>query len=325
MGDFCVAGFHSHLPIHRGDKVIAIICKHNDNPMSNCPCYLQGTLTPICMPVVGYMGDYGNFEYEDDYEEDETTKALKKLSDFDFHDITENLCRMSEYRTEPNECPSFFKEFNEFSHSEEGTRYHIIYEHYDVYNEMASDWSYVRDSIDSFIIPVVKLLNENGYKVVINPFHDFMFCGLYSMMMDSIGLGKREPGIKDELFNSKVRKVFDVQGEVRALYEECSKKEHFYPPFKILWNYTNHDRAWMSLYNAVQIDIEKAKDAIVRFCSFLMHFDNTEYGHFYFSTSAGQSWHHDKRMWEDRLKMLKVYEKIINEKLEKAPEDEEED
>lgn len=38
-----------------------------------------------------------------------------------------------------------------------------------------------------------------------------------------------------------------------------------------------------------------------------------------------QPWHHDKRMWEDRLKMLKVYEKIINEKLEKAPEDEEED
>jgi hypothetical protein len=45
-----------------------------------------------------------------------------------------------------------------------------------------------------------------------------------------------------------------------------------------------------------------------------------EYGHFYFSTSAGQSWHHDKEMWETRLNMLKVYEKLIKDKIEEENE-----
>ena len=29
MGDFCVSGFHSHLPIHYKNKAVAIICKVN--------------------------------------------------------------------------------------------------------------------------------------------------------------------------------------------------------------------------------------------------------------------------------------------------------
>ena len=48
MGDFCVSGFHSNLPIHRGNKVVAIICKEDHkNVPGNNPCYLDGKLSPI--------------------------------------------------------------------------------------------------------------------------------------------------------------------------------------------------------------------------------------------------------------------------------------
>lgn len=319
MGDFCVAGFHSHLPIQNGDKVVAIICKHNNKAFSNTPCYLSGILTPICMPVVGYMGDYGSIE-ECEYDEDETTRILKEVTGLEFFEISEALARMSEYRDEHEKYPEFFKVFNQITHSDETTRYHMIYEHYDVYKEMASDWDSVKKSIDSFIIPAKKILSDNGFSLILNPFHDFMFAGLYSDMVECIG-GRNKPSCDwDDEIRNKMRNVFDVLGNVRGLYSDCEKDESFYPPFKLMWNYVSHNMASMSLYNAVQIDLEKAKDDITRFCSFILHFDNVEYGHFYFSTSAGQSWHHDKGMWETRLNMLKVYEKLIKDKIEEKEE-----
>ena len=314
MGDFCVSGFHSHLPIHDGDKAVAFICKHNNEPLSNCPCHLQGVLTPICMPVVGYMGDYGSFE-DCEYDENETTRLFEEVTGENFYVISEKLAEMSNFRTDEKDYPEFFKKFNEFSHSEDGTRYHMIYEHYDVYKAMTFEWNYVSDAIDSFIIPMKKILTDAGYNMVVNPFDDLLQYGLYSGMMDSIGYKDRNPGLMDELFKKKVRNAFDVQNEIRKLYEECSKDEHFYPPFKILWNYKSNDRSLLSLYSAAQIDFDKAKDDIVEMCSFMMQMDNCEYGHFYLSTSAGQSWHHDSDMWEERLKMLKVYENIIREKM----------
>lgn len=313
MGDFCVAGFHSHLPIQNGDKVVAIICKHNNKAFSNSPCYLSGILTPICMPVVGYMGDYGSIE-ECEYDEDETTRILKEVTGLEFFEISEALARMSEYRNEHEKYPEFFKVLNHITHSDETTRYHMIYEHYDVYKEMASDWDSVKKSIDSFIIPTKNILDKNGYNIVLNPFHDFMFAGLYSDLVEAAGCRDKT------LSRNKMQNIFDVLGKIRGMYSECEKDEHSYPPFKLMWNYTNHDMASMSLYDAVQIDLEKAKDDITRFCSFILHFDNVEYGHFYFSTSAGQSWHHDKEMWETRLNMLKVYEKLIKDKIEEKNE-----
>jgi hypothetical protein len=316
MGDFCVAGFHSHLPIQNGDKVIAIVCKHNNKEFSNTPCYLSGVLTPICMPVVGYMGDYGSIE-ECEYDEDETTRILKEVTGRKFFEISEELAKMSEYRYEHEKYPEFFNVFNQITHSDETTRYHMIYEHYDVYKEMASDWDSVKKSIESFIIPAKKILSENGFNLILNPFHDFMSAGLYSDMVECIGGRNKIHKVFDMLGGrNKIHKVFDVLGNVRELYNDCEKNEHFYPPFKLMWHYVNHDMASMSLYNAVQIDLEKSKDDITRFCSFIVHFDNTEYGHFYFSTSAGQSWHHNKEMWETRLNMLKVYEKLIKDKIE---------
>ena len=323
MGDFCVSGFHSHLPIQEGDKAIAIICKHNNKALSNCPCYLQGVLTPICMPVVGYMGDYGSFE-ECEYDENETTRLLKEVTGEHFWVISERLAEMSNFRTDVKDYPEFFKKFNEFSKSDDGTRYHMIYEHYDVYKAMTFEWKYVRDAIDSFIVPMKKILTDSGYvNIVVSPFDDLLQCGLYSGMMDSIGYREHNPGLMAELFNKKVKNAFDVQDKIRKLYEECSKDEHFYPPFKILWNYMTGDRSLLSLYRSAQIDFGKAKNDIVEFCSFVTQMDNCEYGHFYLSTYAGQSWHHDENLWEDRLRVLKVYEKIIRDKMDgnKADED----
>ena len=56
MGDFCVSGFFSRVPIKRGETTVAIICKKN-NRISNIPCYLESPLIPMHIPVIGSMGD----------------------------------------------------------------------------------------------------------------------------------------------------------------------------------------------------------------------------------------------------------------------------
>jgi hypothetical protein len=166
MGDFCVSGFHSHIPIEANDKVVAIICKHTTNALSNCPCYLKGILVPICMPVVAYMGDYGSIE-EDEYEENETTRILQELTGKSFSDISESLAQVSEYKMDDKQYPEFYNLFKTFNSCERyyeeytGTRYHIIYEHYDVYKAMTFEWDYVKQAVKSFFVPVLELLKKN--------------------------------------------------------------------------------------------------------------------------------------------------------------------
>ena len=60
MGDFCVSGFFSRVPIKRGETPVSIICKKNKNIL-NIPCYLESSLIPMHIPVIGSMSDYGVF------------------------------------------------------------------------------------------------------------------------------------------------------------------------------------------------------------------------------------------------------------------------
>ena len=50
--------FFSRVPIKRGETAVAIICKKNKN-ISNIPCYLESSLIPMHIPVIGSMSDYG--------------------------------------------------------------------------------------------------------------------------------------------------------------------------------------------------------------------------------------------------------------------------
>ena len=337
MGDFCVSGFHSHIPIESSDKVVAIICKHTTNALSNCPCYLKGILVPICMPVVAYMGDYGSIE-EDEYEENETTRILQELTGKSFSDISESLAQVSEYKMDDKQYPEFYDLFKTFNSCERyyeeytGTRYHIIYEHYDVYKAMTFEWDYVKQAVKSFFVPVLELLKKNKINAVINPFRDFGTSSILTDMMDSMGI-ERRLDFENEEFRKKARLAFDIDSRIRKLYDSIPENVKVgndeddtinlksYLPGRILYNFSNNDFGWLSLYNSIQLDIENSLDEIVSFCAFCIQLDNCEYGHFYLSTSAGQSWHHDKQMWKERLNVLKVYESIINEKLENAAND----
>ena len=94
--------FHSHLPIHYKNKAVAIICKVNtENTISSVPCYLNGILSPIAMPIVGEMGDYGTL---DSWEESETTRLLKSLTNMDLKSVFNDVTSCSEY-AKPEEYP----------------------------------------------------------------------------------------------------------------------------------------------------------------------------------------------------------------------------
>lgn len=143
MGDFCVSGFFSRVPIKRGETAVAIICKKNKN-ISNIPCYLESTLIPMHIPVIGSMGDYGVFDY---YDEDETTRILKGKLNMDFIKITEiilyNWNKYKKYDEQPDAVKDLFTKLDTISKaryaSTEQNEYTVIYEKYSIYKAMTYD------------------------------------------------------------------------------------------------------------------------------------------------------------------------------------------
>lgn len=143
MGDFCVSGFFSRVPIKRGETAVAIICKKNKN-VSNIPCYLESPLIPMHIPVIGSMGDYGVF---DDYDEDETTRILKGKLNMDFIKITEiilyNWNKYKKYDEQPDAVKDLFTKLDTISKARyaptEQNEYTVIYEKYSIYKSMTYD------------------------------------------------------------------------------------------------------------------------------------------------------------------------------------------
>ena len=142
MGDFCIAGFHSRIPIRRGEKVVAIICRRNNRKIGNFPTYLESPLIPMHIPVVGYMDDYGGLD-KFEYEEDETTRMIEgklnmKFSNIIFTILTDYNKYVS-YNDQKNNIKKLFDNLTQMCspfHESEKYEYTVIYEKYSIYKSM---------------------------------------------------------------------------------------------------------------------------------------------------------------------------------------------
>lgn len=297
MGDFCVAGFHSRLPIYNEDKVVAIICRNNDQHISNCPCYLEGPLVPFCMPMIGYMGDYGHPEY---IEDNETSATLEKLTGRPACELVRDIGRVHQW-TKDEELPDFYKTFDKCSKLYNDTnvagRYYVIYEHYDIYKEMTFKWNSIENYCDLLHEKLAKLdfYNIGKSEHRLNPFSTSTFSS-WLWWMEHHPIQNLIPGMipKDDL----------------KLPPDYDEMKHILSPERAIWNIVSQNIYFLCLYNNVQLDIQKAKREIAEFCSFLSTLE-CMYGHFYYSVAAGQSWHHDETYWKKLDSIQNVFNKTI--------------
>ena len=132
MGECCISGFYSRLPIHKDDKVACIICRDNDaTKPSSCSTYLDSHILPYCLPIFGHMGDYAQL---DDWEDSETTMALERLCRMTLNDIFYTLHDFNpwEDREGAKKLSALLDKNESKSH-----RYFMIFEHYSVYEKIA--------------------------------------------------------------------------------------------------------------------------------------------------------------------------------------------
>ena len=297
MGDFCVSGFHSHLPIHYKNKAVAIICKVNtENTISSVPCYLTGVLSPIAMPIIGEMGDYGTL---DNWEESETTRLLKSLTNMDLKSVFNDIVSCSEY-VKPEEYPEVFKKLdkcNSYHDSYKQYRYVIIYEHYSVYKSMTYDMNDCRDylnNIINFIKTFYKVYPDFSTEENINIFDNFNIF-IFTFINHHMNI------------NMKL-KFEDMSKEKQELSEIISKLFKF-RDFYIL-GYI-HLKDFMGLYYTDKYDLENMIDDIVDWVSFVNTL-NYIGGNFYLSNYANQDWHHDKKYCKLRRKILKSMLSVVS-------------
>lgn len=312
MGDFCVAGFHSRLPIYNGNKVVAIICRRReDRNMSNQPCYLDDPLVPFCMPIVGYMNDYGYLEYiEETADTDETIRILEKVSGESVCEIIKDIVSTSQYKTD-DELPEFYRKFDESAVSyrsadEPVGRYHVIYEHYNIYKEMAPEWKTIIAWCEKYhkMLVDIDYYNEKyNDEEQANPFKLDRF-NVFTWYMNTHPI---EKVINTINFFSK-----PLNEKLKAFHRLEFDDKSVTSPYRITYNMQNHDMFCFGLYTAHKIDLEKAKYQISEFCSFVSTLEYIN-GHFYWSVYAGQSWHHDKDYWKTLCDIQKVYNQTIEE------------
>lgn len=142
MGDFCVAGFHSRIPIRRGEKIVAIICRRNKRILGNFPTYLESPLIPMHIPVIAYIDDYGGAD-EIKYEEDETTRMLEGKLNMKFNDIISTILtdynKYVSYEKQKDNIKNLFDNLTQMCspfHTSEKYEYTVIYEKYSIYKSM---------------------------------------------------------------------------------------------------------------------------------------------------------------------------------------------
>lgn len=142
MGDFCVSGFHSRIPIRNREKVIAIICRRNKHKLGNNPTYLESSLIPMHIPVIGYMDEYGGSD-DFEYEEDETTRMIEGKLHIKFNDIISIILRdynkYVSYEEQKDNVKNLFENLTKMCspfHVVEKYEYTVIYEKYSIYKAM---------------------------------------------------------------------------------------------------------------------------------------------------------------------------------------------
>lgn len=297
MGDFCVSGFHSNLPIHHKNKVIAIICRVINKSPGNYPCHLDGHLFPIAMPIIGQMGDYGTLEC---WEESETIKLLQNYTGLKIVEIFEQISSCSKWK-KPDEFPEVFKMFDKCCRYQTNTvkqhRYVIIYEHYSIYKKMTYEMEDVR-----------KWLNESAnimelfYKEFPNfVLKDFKNVDAYPNIFTSYTIRNF---YSDLCFNNNFLKK-----QSKNLEDAFQKYRQLTPPH-IMPNI--QDDGFMSLYYMGKYSIDnKFINEAIDWISFVYTLDYVG-GHFYYSVSAGQSWHHDKAYIDYRKELLQEMLNVIN-------------
>lgn len=311
MGDFCVAGFHSRLPIYNDNKVVAIICRSRDEKrMSNCPCYLEGPVVPFAMPIVGYMNDYGYLEeVEETAETDETIRIIEELTGKEICEVIKNIVSTSQYRTD-EEVPDFYRKFDDAAvmyHSKEDPvgRYYVIYEHYDIYKEMTWEWENIELWCAKFHEKLVGIDYYNKKytdKVNANPFMLDRFNAFFWYSENHPIKSALNPFI---LGGKDISKTISEITDLALCYEDSNPS-----PSRVIHNVLNQDAYSMGLYTAYKMDILKMKHQIAEFVTFVITMENT-YGHFYWSVSAGQSWHHDEDYWKTLESIQKAYNKTV--------------
>ena len=287
MGDFCVAGFHSRLPIYNGDKVVAIICRKNDTPLGNVPHYLSGPLIPFAMPLIGEMNDYGYLDY---IEDNETTAAIENISGKLVIEIIEDICRISQF-DKPEDYPEFFMKFDKCVkyNKQTGIPYHVIYEHYDIYESMTFDWPAVKNFCNKMD---AKLHWMNFYETadeICNPFHMSMF----------------NPFIW--WFEHNLTRPFDGLDEMLTIPKDSNG---CLSPSTAIYNVASQSIFFMGLYDKEQLNFKTSAEEIAKFCSFINTLEQT-YGHFYYSVGAGQEWHHDTGYFKTLSHIQKAYNNTL--------------
>lgn len=184
--------------------------------------------------------------------------------------------------------------------------YHVIYEHKNIYDSLAGGtWDEISEYVDK-LIDVQAYLKEHGYgHIIVNPFDIRNTSDKITWEMFS-----RTPKIEDsEEVKEDFRKRYNTLAEVKKDLEyegnTCSIE-------LAIGNILRHSTDMLALYNKQEIDIAAAKEDIVSFVNFLFDFDNTFYGHFYYSVYANQSWHHDNGFY----KKLKEYGMVFNRQID---------
>lgn len=292
MGDFCVAGFHSRLPIYNGDRAIAIICRKNNEPVSNVPCYLSGPLVPFAMPITGEMNDYGYLNYTED---NETTAAIEKISGQTAYEVIEDICRVSQWDKE-EDYPDFFKKFDKcIGNDNTYGRYHVIYEHYDIFESMTFDWQNVRN----YCLKMDENLNKINFYETADEFRNpDEFCNPFriSYFNPFMWWFEHNKALPSAEINNSLTNIEDGNG--------------YLSPTTAIYNVANQNMCFMALYNKAQLNFGISADDITKFCSFINTLEQT-YGHFYYSVNAGQEWHHDTSFFKTLTQLQKSYSKTL--------------
>lgn len=154
MGDFCVAGFHSRIPIRNREKVIIIICRRNKRKLGNNPTYLESPLIPMHIPVIGYMDDYGGSD-DFEYEEDETTRMIEGKLNMKFNNIISTILRdynkYVSYDEQKDNIKDLFENMTKMSsvfRTTEKYEYTVIYEKYSIYKAMTYEISKMKKCLE---------------------------------------------------------------------------------------------------------------------------------------------------------------------------------
>lgn len=286
MGEFCLSGFHSRIPIKSGDKVVAIICKRNNEETSSIPCYLESPLIPMHIPIVGIMGDYGILE---EYEEDITTELFKSNLNMDFIEISNII---SEYRPGSNSyneeygVTDLFKKLREleYPHNLDTGTYTLIYEHYAIYKAMTHDIPNMRKTLPT--------LDKK-----VNIFNKYALDDIPVQIMFEVS--KNGKNIEDKEF-----------GEIREKYN------NILTPGKYLWNYSGSLQGLNGFYCSSTNNWLEHIDKLIEWCSFISTL-NYMNGSFIPSMEAGQSWHYDEKYVREHQHLHQLiaclYERLLPE------------